>query len=100
MAKQFDKFGVDRQLCFLIGRAAEIQRALDFAAPQGCARLLPERLFLRPQIFRKLELHIEVAVLTARTSHVSVPSGVSSDSRAKPVILCNIRSESPDDAQQ
>ena len=63
MADEFDEIGIDLHLAVLVKRAAKIERAFDLAAPERGARLLPKNLFLRPQILRQFELHVEVTVV-------------------------------------
>ena len=50
-------------LRFLVDGLPEVQRTFDLAATEAGACLLAKRLFLRPQVLRQLELHIEVAMI-------------------------------------
>ena len=63
MADQLDQTLVHLQLVFLVDRATEIERTFDLAAAEDRARLLAEKLLLRPQVLGHLELHVQVSMI-------------------------------------
>ena len=61
--QQFDESLIELHIAAFIRGPAKMKRALDFAALQFVADLLPECLFLRAQVVGQFELHVEIAMI-------------------------------------